>query len=151
MSSHPQTILATLSDLDALPEDIIGEIIDGVLYTRNRPIPAHQYAAAGIVSDLVPAFARGHGAGGWWILPDPALAQPGSPHFSPALAGWHRERIPSMPAGVIPVVPDWVCEILSSTMRRYDHLVKMPFYARIGGCVRMARRRGITPRARAPA
>lgn len=59
MSSYPRPSPATLSDLDALPEDIIGEIIDGVLYTRNRPSLAHQYTAAGIVSDLVPPFGRG--------------------------------------------------------------------------------------------
>jgi hypothetical protein len=75
MSTHPRPSPATLSDLDALPEDIIGEIIDGILYTRNRPNPSHQYAAAGIVSDLVPPFGRGQGSGGWWILSEPALAQ----------------------------------------------------------------------------
>jgi len=57
MSSHPRPSPATLADLDDLPEDLLGEIIDGVLYTRNRPSPAHQYAAAGIVSDLVPSLA----------------------------------------------------------------------------------------------
>jgi len=132
MSSHPRPSPVTLSDLDALPADIIGEIIDGVLYTRNRPSPAHQYAAAGIVSDLVPLFGRGQGPGGWWILPEPGLAQPGSPHLAPDLAGWRRERIRVMPAGAISTVPDWICEILSPTTRRHDHLVKMPFYARIG-------------------
>ena len=132
MSTSPRPSPATLSDLDALPEDLIGEIIDGVLYSRNRPSPAHQYAAAGIVSDLVPPFGRGQGTGGWWILPEPALAQPGSPHFAPDVAGWRRERIRALPAGAISVVPDWICEILSPTTRRHDHLVKMPFYARIG-------------------
>src|SRR4051812_16141954 len=34
-----------LEDIDALPPEFIGEIIDGVLYTRNRPSPAHQFAA----------------------------------------------------------------------------------------------------------
>jgi len=32
----------------------------------------------------------------------------------------------------IRVVPDWTCEILSTTTRRHDQLVKLPYYAKIG-------------------
>jgi Uma2 family endonuclease len=30
------------------------------------------------------------------------------------------------------VVPDWVCEVLSPSTRRYNMLVKSPYYARVG-------------------
>jgi Uma2 family endonuclease len=32
----------------------------------------------------------------------------------------------------ITVVPDWICEVLSNTTRRYDLRTKKPFYARMG-------------------
>ena len=32
----------------------------------------------------------------------------------------------------IRVVPDWTCEVLSKTTRRYDLEVKMPYYAKVG-------------------
>jgi Uma2 family endonuclease len=122
-----------LEDIDALPPDLIGEIIDGALYTRSRPSPAHQFAAGDVHIDLGLAFGRGRGGpGGWWILPDPALALPDSPHVVPDVAGWRRDRMPAMPGGPISVVPDWVCEVLSPTTRRDDVLIKIPKYARAG-------------------
>jgi Uma2 family endonuclease len=49
------------------------------------------------------------------------------------VAGWRRERLPTLPEDApIRTVPDWVCEILSPTTRRHDLLVKKPYYARIG-------------------
>lgn len=132
-TTRPSTKPATLADIDTLPPSLIGEIIDGVLYTRNRPSPAHQFAAGEVHLDLGLAFGRGRGGpGGWWLLLDPALSLPDSPHVVPDVAGWRRDRIPTMPAGAITVVPDWVCEVLSPTTRRDDVLIKMPKYAKSG-------------------
>jgi Uma2 family endonuclease len=50
----------------------------------------------------------------------------------PDVAGWRRDRMPTMPGGPISVVPDWVCEVLSPTTRRDDVLIKMPKYAKAG-------------------
>jgi len=132
-TTRPSTKPATLADIDTLPPSLIGEIIDGVLYTRNRPSPAHQFAAGEVHLDLGLAFGRGRGGpGGWWLLLDPALSLPDSPHVVPDVAGWRRDRMPTMPAGAIAVVPDWVCEVLSPTTRRDDVLIKMPKYAKSG-------------------
>jgi hypothetical protein len=91
--ARPSPKPATLEDIDALPPDLVGEIIDGVLYTRNRPSPAHQFAAGEIHIDLGLAFGRGRGGpGGWWILPDPALSLPDSPHVVP-----RRSRLAARP------------------------------------------------------
>jgi Uma2 family endonuclease len=125
---------ATRADLDALPETIVGEIIDGTLYTVPRPRPRHADIQGFVAADLKNPFQRGRGGpGGWWILIEPGIEVPGSAEVVPDLAGWRRERLPDLPADPpIVVVPDWVCEILSPTTRRHDQLIKRPFYARIG-------------------
>lgn len=73
------------------------------------------------------------GPGGWWLLPDPGIELPGSPEFSPDVAGWRRERLPELPSDEsIRVAPDWICEVLSPSTRGYDLIKKRPFYARMG-------------------
>jgi len=125
---------ATLADLEALPDGTKGELIDGVLYAMTRPRGPHQSVAGRIHSDFEPPFKRGRGgSGGWWILPEPGISLPGAPEVSPDVASWHRSRLPKLPPDrAIDVVPDWVCEVLSPTTRRYNKLVKAPYYARIG-------------------
>lgn len=124
----------TLADLEALPPDIKGEIIEGVLYTMTRPRGRHQRTSLAIGGDLRDPFDRGRGGpGGWWIIPEPGIELPNTPEIAPDLAGWRRERLPVVPDdAAIHVVPDWVCEILSPTTRRHNLLVKKPFYAKVG-------------------
>ncbi len=128
--SHPPT----LADIDALPPHMKGEIIDGVFYAMTRPRGFHQSLAGAVQGELYGPFQRGRaGPGGWWILPEPGIEFPNSPEVSPDVAGWKRERMPSMPRKKsITVVPDWVCEVLSDSTRRYDLRTKRPFYARVG-------------------
>ncbi len=136
MRSGPEAIVqpATLADLEALPSHMKGELIEGVLYAMTRPRPRHQSVAASIVADYQPAFQRGlRGPGGWWILPEPGIELPSAPELSPDVAGWRRDRLPELPRdGAIPLVPDWVCEVLSPTTRRHDLRIKRPYYARVG-------------------
>lgn len=124
----------TIADLDALPPDVKGEIIEGVLYTMTRPRGAHQRTGLRIGSKLSDPFDGGIGGpGGWWILPEPGIELPNTPEVAPDIGGWRRERLSALPEDEpIRVVPDWVCEILSPTTRRHDLLVKKPYYARIG-------------------
>ena len=125
---------ATRADLEALPEHVVGEIIDGVLYTFPRPRPQHAHVEMGLGSELHAAFERGRGGpGGWWILMEPVLELEGAPEVVPDLAGWRKERVPVLPADTpIRTVPDWVCEILSPSTRGHDQLIKRRFYARLG-------------------
>jgi Uma2 family endonuclease len=124
----------TLADLDALPPGIVGEIIEGVLYTMTKPRMRHQRTATGIGGDLRGPFDLGRGGpGGWWIVAEPGIELPNTPEIAPDVAGWRRERMPEMPVDEpIRVVPDWVCEILSPTTRRHDLLIKQPYYAKVG-------------------
>ncbi|MBL9103428.1 MAG: Uma2 family endonuclease [Myxococcales bacterium] len=126
---------ATYADLAALPDDVKGEIIDGVLYTQPRPRAIHANIDCCVVEDLRSPFQwrRNGGPGGWWILPEPGIQVPRAPEFSPDAAGWRWEHLPRLPAeGTIRTIPDWICEVLSPSNRRYDLEVKRKFYAELG-------------------
>jgi Uma2 family endonuclease len=132
---HTRTRPTLYEQLEALPEGVTGEILDGQLYAHPRPSGPHGFAASSLGYDLTGPFQRGRGGpGGWWIIDEPEL------HFIrnaevdvPDLAGWRRERMPLIPEGHrYTVVPDWVCEILSKSTASIDREVKMPIYAEFG-------------------
>ena len=121
--------------LEALPQGLTGEILDGQLHTQPRPTGPHTRAETELSIDIGSAYGRGRGGpGGWWILVGPEI------HFVigqevavPDLAGWRKERMPQIPQGHrFEVVPDWVCEILSPSTASKDREVKMPLYAHYG-------------------
>jgi Uma2 family endonuclease len=69
------------------------------------------------------------GPGGWWILDEPELHF-GADILVPDLAGWRRERMPTLPdTAWIELPPDWVCEILSPATRTHDRSIKLALYA----------------------
>ena len=126
---------ATMADLEALPESVKGELIDGVLYAMTRPRMQHQVTAGHIHGEYYNPYQRGRGGpGGWWILPEPGIQLlPRAPEISPDVAGWRVERLPEMQREKsITVVPDWVCEVLSPSTPRHNLVVKKPFYASVG-------------------
>jgi Uma2 family endonuclease len=132
---HARTHPTLYEQLEALPEGLTGEILDGQLYTQPRPAGPHGLAASSLGDELVGPFQKARGGpGGWWIIDEPEL------HFIrdaevdvPDLAGWRRERMPAPPEGHrFEVVPDWVCEVLSPATASKDRQVKMPIYARFG-------------------
>jgi len=131
----PATALkfATYEDLFDLPDHLVGEIIHGQLVTHPRPAPKHAVASSAIGDELVSPFQKGRGGpGGWWILDEPELHL--GPHILvPDLAGWRRERLPTMPeSAYFTLSPDWVCEVLSPGTARVDRADKMPIYAAQG-------------------
>jgi hypothetical protein len=63
----------TYADILALPEHVVGEIVDGELYVSPRPSP-HAIASSTLGGELVPPFWRGRGGpGGWVILSEPGI------------------------------------------------------------------------------
>ena len=132
---HARTRPTLYEQLEALPDGLTGEILDGQLYKQPRPSDPHGLASSSLGDEFVGPFQKGRGGpGGWWIIDEPEL------HFIhdtevdvPDLAGWRRERMPSPPEGHrFEVVPDWVCEVLSKSMESKDREIKMPIYARFG-------------------
>ena len=131
MVAKPRANPATYADIEALPPNILGEIIRGVLYANPRPAFPHAAAASALGEEIGPPFKRGRGGpGGWIILDEPEL------HLHddvvvPDLAGWRRERMPEMPDGAYTTLaPDWACEVVSPSTAKLDRAEKLPLYAR---------------------
>jgi Uma2 family endonuclease len=126
---------ATYEDLCAVPEHLVAEIIDGELITSPRPAPRHAVAHSAILAQLNGPFGGPpgrDGPGGWWVLFEPELHL-GDDVLVPDVAGWRRERMPSIPdTAFFPLAPDWVCEVISPSSGRLDRVRKMPVYAREG-------------------
>jgi Uma2 family endonuclease len=125
---------ATYDDLLKLPENMVGEIIDGELVASPRPSPGHGRAAYVVGRDLGSSFDRAPGGsdrpGGWFFLSEPELHLHGDV-LGPDVAGWLRERMVRKPmTNGIELTPDWVCEVLSPSTARYDRDGKMKIYAR---------------------
>lgn len=124
---------ATYEDLQALPDHLVGEILDGELYATPRPTLPHAHTAGALYDDTLPFRRKGEGGrgpGGWRILFEPEL------HFGkdvvvPDLAGWRLERMPVYPSTpYAELVPDWACEIASPSTVHVDRVRKMNLYAR---------------------
>ena len=127
---------ATYDDILKLPDNVVGEIIDGELYVSPRPHPRHALAASSLCAELVGPFSKGKGGGpgGWIILLEPELhLGTENEFFVPDIAGWKKERLPRLPEEAhISVIPNWVCEILSPSNARLDRVKKVPRYASLG-------------------
>jgi hypothetical protein len=115
----PAIRAATYDDLLQVPENLVAEIIHGQLITHPRPAPRHAWASSSLGGELVSPRDKGRGGpGGWWILDEPELHL--GPHvLVPTLAGWRRERLPTLPeAAWFELTPDWICEVLSPSTAR---------------------------------
>lgn len=124
---------ATYADLEALPSNQVGEIVDGVLYASPRPATPHARTTLELGSELREPFDRGRsGPGGWLFLFEPELHL-GRDVLVPDLAGWRRERMPKLPRVVgLTMAPDWLCEVVSPSTARLDRGRKLAAYAREG-------------------
>ena len=131
--NNPHTNFATYADIEALPPNVVGEILFGSLVTQPRPARRHVVAASHLGMTLGPPFSLGTGGpGGWIILVEPELHL--GPHVVvPDIAGWRRERFTEREEGSwFEVVPDWICEIQSPSTRPHDLGPKRRIYATYG-------------------
>ena len=128
----PAKKLATYFDLEAVPPHLVAEIINGSLETHSCSIQ-HSHALTQLIYHLIGPFERGRdGPGGWNFLPKTEL-HIGGDLLVPDLAGWRRERLPSLPdAAFMELAPDWVGEIVSPATTRLNRGAKRTIYAEIG-------------------
>ncbi|PTL85127.1 Uma2 family endonuclease [Vitiosangium sp. GDMCC 1.1324] len=124
---------ATYADLEELPPNMVGEIIDGELYASPRPAMPHTKITTELATELLGPFHRGRGGpGGWRIFIEPELHLHGNV-LVPDFGGWRRERLPkALKGAAVAVAPDWVCEILSPSTEARDRANKLPTYASEG-------------------
>lgn len=99
---------AKYEDLLSVPDNRVGEIIDGELLTQPRPGTLQARVKSRLNGELGGPFDRGKGGpGGWVILYEPELHLHGDA-LVPDLAGWRRERMPTMPeVAAVELAPDW--------------------------------------------
>jgi Uma2 family endonuclease len=123
---------ATYEDVLNAPENEVAEILDGELFLTPRPGPRPAVAASRVGRILGPYDDDPRGPGGWWILDEPELHL-GDHVVVPDLAGWRRERMPTIPdEAFFSLAPGWVCEVLSPTTEKIDRSRKLRIYAEAG-------------------
>jgi Uma2 family endonuclease len=122
---------ATYADLEALPANVVGELVNGVLHAHPRPASRHARASSILGVKLGSPFDLGDGGPGGWIILDEPELHLGADVLVPDLSGWRRERMPEMPdAPFFTLSPDWVCEVLSPSTAALDRSEKLPIYLR---------------------
>jgi Uma2 family endonuclease len=125
---------ATYADLEALPEGVHAEILDGQIVTFPSPLPRHAKCAGAVRRFVGGPFDDDDGfggPGGWWIFVEVDVAL-GEEVFRPDLSGWRRARLPEPDVRPIAVPPDWVCEVLSPSNEPHDRVTKKRKYAKYG-------------------
>lgn len=131
--AEPAKKIATYADIEALPPNIVGEIIFGALVTHPRPAPPHNTASFALGNRIGPKFQDGEGGPGGWIFMNEPELHLGANVVVPDIAGWRRERMPKMPAkSYVETAPDWVCEVLSDSTEDYDRKEKRDIYGMAG-------------------
>lgn len=103
------------------------ELIDGQLVRKAAPTFDHGLVQLKVGASTDPFNRRGgpQGPGGWWIVSETEIFYPKTEEiFRHDLCGFRRDLHPERPSGFpLEVRPDWACEVLSTSTRRYD-LVK---------------------------
>jgi Uma2 family endonuclease len=124
---------ASWQDLEDVPEEYIGEIVNGELVLSPRPNAPHVFAASDLEGIVKGPFRFGIGGpGGWLIASEPRILFVEDIRV-PDIAGWRKEHWTGAPAtGPIVTVPDWICEVLSTSTESEDRAVKLPLYRRAG-------------------
>lgn len=117
---------------EAVPPELIAEIMDGELFTFPGPARPHTRSASRRTITLGGAFDVGDGAGVIVAEPEPHLG-PRADNLVPDLAWWMCARTPdafgddNSPAHP-DVAPDWLCEIFSPRTERTDRRKKVRVY-----------------------
>ena len=117
-------------ELSQLPENMVGQILNGELVVSPRPSPEHSNAGSMLGVHLGGPFQVGRGGpGGWWILDEPEV-HIDETAFVPDLAGWKKTRLVEKPKkSFFELTPDWVCEVISPSSVRHDKITKMNLYS----------------------
>lgn len=132
-AKSPERQKATYADIEAAPEHLVAEIIDGALVTHARPSLRHGVTANALGHELTGPFQKGTGGpGGWVFFVEPEIRF-GTDILVPDIAGWRRERLHDFPEhNWFDIAPDWLCEILCGSTEKRDRTVKMRIYASAG-------------------
>ncbi|MCW5696591.1 MAG: Uma2 family endonuclease [Bauldia sp.] len=131
--AEPAKRCATYADLEAVSPLLVAELIGGDLVTHRLPAPINAAAATALSSMLTGPYQKAEPASGRWIFMNKPEVHLGADVIVPDLAGWRRERLPTLPeTAFMEIPPDWVCEVLSPATERFDRGPKRRIYANAG-------------------
>jgi Uma2 family endonuclease len=124
---------ATVASFLAIPdEERFHELIDGEIVRKASPSAEHGTTQLILGATLLGPFGRqppSGGPGGWWLVTEVEIRF-GDDICRPDVAGWRRSTVPERPRGrIVPVVPQWTCEVLSEDERN-DLVRKKHIYHR---------------------
>ena len=135
---------ATVEQWLAIPEEKRAELIDGRIVYHALPGPGHGFTQGWVFARLGPYNRRSGGPGqggggavpgGWWISLEVDMLI-GGVGCRPDVIGWRRDKNTRVPEpdkrGVVTVVPDIICEVISSSTARYDQGAKRDAYFHAG-------------------
>ncbi len=129
----PAEKTATYAGLEAVPSNLVAEILGGMLVTYTGPAPRHNVASSSLTSELSPPFQKSRGGAGGWIFADKPELHLGFDVVVPDIAGWRRERLNVMPdTADFETASDGVCEILSPSTENYDRGIQRQVYSEAG-------------------
>ena len=124
---------ATYADIEAAPEHLVAEIIDGTLVTHPRPAPRHAVTSHALAAELGQPFQKGRGGPGGWVFFNEPEIKFGDNILVPDIAAWRRGRFSGYPdTNWMEIAPDWLCEVLSPSTEKRDRTVKFRIYAEAG-------------------
>ncbi len=123
---------ATWEDIVNLPEQFNAEIVNGRIHYRMGSRGRHGVATIR-VGGRIDAGVGQRDPGGWWIMTDSAFFIGHGTWVAPDVTGVRKQRCPEMPTDFpMPLVPDWVCEVVSPSNAHYDRGDKGQAYAKAG-------------------
>lgn len=112
---------ATYADIEALPPNVVGELLFGSLVTHPRPSPRHVLAVNALGAAVSNPFQFGTGGPGGWVFAIEPELHLGPNVVVPDIAGWRREHLPALPdTNWFETPPDWICEVLSPSTEKSD-------------------------------
>jgi len=130
---------ATIREWLDIPEEKRAELIDGAIIYQAMPGPAHGRAQGKMFALVDTPFGRRPGGierpGGWWLSLEVDMEIAGL-GCRPDILGFRRSKHERLPQpderGVVTVVPDWICEVLSPSTAYIDQGKKRRAYHRAG-------------------
>jgi Uma2 family endonuclease len=129
--AEPAKRPATYADLEAVPEHLVAEIIDGELVTHSHGQWRLSMVRTALSFELHKAFpiTSWHRAG--WLILHLQELHLGPQVIVPDICAWRSERVPVLSEDHFDYAPDWACEILSDETVRYDRGRKREIYAEL--------------------
>lgn len=123
---------ATNADIEALTENVVGQIIDGELIALPRATARHNRLVVKLLGVLLPTFDDALGNIGGWIFLSKTELHLGDDVLVPDIVGWRGSEPAEIDEPFLTIAPDFICEVLSPSTAEIARRRKLPIYAKAG-------------------